>query len=628
LDEGTLLRSPAGSGIAGTIGERADARPLALAGAGIVAVEAVLGLLGLRLGWLQVLVLLVAPGLALMPLLPARVRAVPLAALAAVPALGFAASSVALITLSSAGVELTGVTSRLTCGLLVAAGLAAAAHEPRVRLADLNSWEAAGLAAAVAVGVILQERVIGGDPVPGNDWAKYVLYADEIRRQGSLLIDNPYWMLGVPFREDPGAPAVYGAWLTMAAKGGGAVSHGIWVFAWVGVLAGFAYARAVFGPAAGAIAAAFLAVLPITQDILAWHGLANVAALALIPLFFAYLTQLLREEVRFRDAFGFALVVVGLAAAHRLSFTVAAAGGALALAIQLLRGEQRRRILVGAGRTAAAVAAIGAGVAYDLITRQRSFGGTLDWRSYENTKVELWPVIQDLSVPFAIVALGAVVVTGLAARRDTRLWPPLCMLVVVVLLAYAWIVHVPLVYFRMAYFLPVVLAPLTAFALIRLLGVRRAAIGAAVLALVASGFAWTKANDLRGFYAFANPTALKGLDIVSARLDPGDVVVTDRCWSFLGTWLLHARTLPALEPEDIQPKAELRRARQARAVLAGTPAGRRLADELGVRYLLVDPTCVNARGDFAQPPVTGSPLFVSKRLVILEVGGGTATRGG
>src|SRR3712207_9548188 len=37
----------------------------------------------------------------------------------------------------------------------------------------------------------------------------------EIRRHGALLIDNPYWMLGVPFREDPGVPALYGAYLAM-----------------------------------------------------------------------------------------------------------------------------------------------------------------------------------------------------------------------------------------------------------------------------------------------------------------------------------------------------------------------------------------------------------------------------
>ena len=99
------------------------------------------------------------------------------------------------------------------------------------------------------------------------------------------------------------------------------------------------------------------------------------------------------------------------------------------------------------------------------------------------------------------------------------------------------------------------------------------------------------------------------------------MVVTDRCWSFQATWLLHTRTLPALEPEDIQPKAELRRARQARAVLDGTPEGLALARRLGVRYLLVDPTCTDTRERPTRPPAVGTPLFVS------QAAGGAAAAG-
>ena len=93
-------------------------------------------------------------------------------------------------------------------------------------------------------------------------------------------------------------------------------------------------------------------------------------------------------------------------------------------------------------------------------------------------------------------------------------------------------------------------------------------------------------------------------------LRPGEVVVTDRCWSFQAAWLLH-RTLAALEPEDIQPSAELRRARQARAVLDGTPAGMALARRLGVRFLVVDPTCADARERPTRPPKVGRGLRVA-----------------
>ena len=59
-------------------------------------------------------------------------------------------------------------------------------------------------------------ETVGSGVPPGNDWAKYLLYADEVRRHGSLLIDNPFWMLGQPFRDDPGVPSLYGATLIMS----------------------------------------------------------------------------------------------------------------------------------------------------------------------------------------------------------------------------------------------------------------------------------------------------------------------------------------------------------------------------------------------------------------------------
>ena len=184
-----------------------------------------------------------------------------------------------------------------------------------------------------------------------------------------------------------------------------------------------------------------------------------------------------------------------------------------------------------------------------------------------------------------------------------------------------YIVHFPLVYFRMDYYVPLVLAPLVAFALIRVLRPLWAAIVGGALVVAVAALAWPQTTNVRDFYAFSNRASLRGLDAVAARLAPGEVVATDRCWSFQATWLLHTPTLPALEPEDIQPKAELARAAQARAVLRGSPAGRRLARRLGIRYLLVDPTCVDAKGHNARPPTVGVPQYVSKRLVVLRVSG-------
>src|SRR5215212_6596433 len=193
-------------------------RPLGCVAIALVASEAILALLGVGTGLLAAAALL-APGFALAGLLPARVRSSRLATLAAVPSLGFAASSVAVITVASVGLELNGTVVRIVLLLLVAAGvLLSEAEEPWTPPTRAQLFTAGGLAAAVVLGAVLQGRVIAGSPVPGNDWAKYVLYADEIRSQGSMLIDNPFWMLGVPFREDPGVPAVYGAFLTLSGE--------------------------------------------------------------------------------------------------------------------------------------------------------------------------------------------------------------------------------------------------------------------------------------------------------------------------------------------------------------------------------------------------------------------------
>ncbi|MGH2762744.1 MAG: hypothetical protein ACRDLD_09240, partial [Thermoleophilaceae bacterium] len=148
--------------------------------------------------------------------------------------------------------------------------------------------------------------------------------------------------------------------------------------------------------------------------------------------------------------------------------------------------------------------------------------------------------------------------------------------------------------------------------------------GALALVLVAATAvaAWSQADDVRRFYQFVDPASTRGLGAVSAALRPGEVVVTDRCWSFLGTWLLRTRTLPALDPVDIQPKAELPFARGARAVLDGGERGQRVARRHGIRFALVNPTCVDAEGRPAQAPQVGRPVFVSERLVVLRLDAG------
>jgi hypothetical protein len=581
--------------------------------------EFLVAALGGRFPLLSGLLLCVAPGLALVPLLPALARRSWPATLAATPALGYAASSVLLVSMASAGITLTGTTIRLGLGVLIAAGLALpSGREPDHELSASDAYASAGLMGALLIGILLQNRVIGYTPVPGDDWAQYVIYADEIRIHGSLLIQNPYWMFGQPFRQDPGVPAVFGSYLTLGGQPASVLMHGIWVFAVMGILSTFALVRSLWGELAGVIAAVLWAVLPIAQDLLGWHGLANDAALALLPLVLLYVTCLLTDEFGLPEAGSLGLLLVALAAAHRLSFLVGLASVGLAVVLGLL-GNRRRLVLRRAVWTGLAALALCAGVAYDLITRSHRFHGTQGYSAYASTKVHVHLVLSDLTLVFSIAGGMAVIVALVWLRRDRSTLPFLATFAVVLALAYSWVVHFPLSYVRMAYYVPLAFVPLVAFALTRVPRRGVAALAALALTVAIAVPAWGQARDVHRFYDFANPTTLRGLDAVSALLKPGDVVVTDRCWSFLAEWLLHAQTLPALDPADILPKAEVGPAGEARSILAGTTRGRALVKRLGVRFLVVNPTCVHDNGRLTRPPQLGTPLFVSSKLVVMRL---------
>jgi hypothetical protein len=378
----------------------------------------------------------------------------------------------------------------------------------------------------------------------------------------------------------------------------------------------FAFVRALWGAPAGVLAAALWAAVPINQDILGWHGLANQEGLLLLPLALLYAVALAREDVGVAGSLGLALILVALAAAHRLSFIVGGLAVATTLTLAWVVLGDGLRILKRAALVAVAVVVVCGGVIYDLETRSRTFGGTLGYADYASSRVDLVLVARDLSIAFTVAAVIGLVYALVRARRDVGLMAPLALLLVTAALAYSWVVHLPLVYFRMAYYVPLALAPIVAVALTRLLPSRIGLLLGAALAIVIVVAAWGQDANVRRFYSFATPASVRGLDAVAATLRPNEVVVTDRCWSFLATWLLHTRTLAALQPQDIQPKAELVRAREAQAILDGTPRGRALQKRLGIRFAILDPTCPDSQGNPLVPPRLGQPAFISQRLVV------------
>ena len=247
----------------------------------------------------------------------------------------------------------------------------------------------------------------------------------------------------------------------------------------------------------------------------------------------------------------------------------------LAVAVALLVAQDRRELVRPLAIAVGATVLIGGGVAYDLIERNRSFGGTQNSAAYLASKVDLDLLVRDLTIPFTAVGLAAVVAALFVVRDRRTVLPFLCLAAVVAALAYSWLVDLPLAYTRMAYYLPLALVPLIAAIVPTFRRRTLAGVVALALAAVTAVAAWSQADDVRRYYQFADAASLRGLGHLSSALRPDEVVVTDRCWSFLGTWLLSTPTLAALDPPDIQPKAELPFARQARAVLRGTPRGTR-----------------------------------------------------
>lgn len=619
--------------------------------------EALLALAGVRWSVLSGLALAVAPGLALQPLLPRELGQ--LGRWLVVPIVGVAAASIAIIAASATGIPLTGLSLRLLLAFVVAGGLAAAWLLPLDEEAEtphdatVPFWRdrtqlgaAVGIVAILCLAVALQGRVIAGSPVPGPDWGSHLLYPHEIARQQSLLIDNPYWMLGGHrFSSDPGVAAIYGAFLIMSGVGATVLAHGIWVFALLSIVAVFVLTASLWGDGAGLVAAGVYAVLPLNHNMLGWHGLANMYALCLLPLALLAVAWALRGRGTIRWSGLLALMLVAILSAHRLTFLVA--GSALAIiAVAGLASSADRRALIRFGlRTAAFAVALVALVAVDLMARSASSGGFQSYKVYLVTKVQWDLTVSDLTWPVTVVATLALVALTLKVKQDPARLVLVGLAAATLVLAYGWLLHLPTVYYRMVYFLPLAMAPAIGaaaawFSGARLRRMRRQVAPAAVAGLAGilivfatSAVAYGRGPVVRSFYAWTSAASLAGLEEVQRRSGAGEAVVADRCWGFLSEWLLRRPVLAAFDPADILPAWEAKPAAEARTILQGPPGPAvRTARRKRIRFALVNPGCASDETDSLRLPSIGVPIYESSRLVVLDLeakppnGAGRGTR--
>ena len=151
----------------------------------------------------------------------------------------------------------------------------------------------------------------------GTDWGHYLLYADEVEAQQSLLIDDP--LAGEDdrvFADPPAVGAVYGSFLILEGISSWTLAWGLLVVSALTVLSVYAAVGGLWGVGAGLVAAGAYAVAPIRLDPMYWHGLGTTLALLFVPLTVLAL-GLLQRGSRDRRAVGLlAVSLASVAAAH------------------------------------------------------------------------------------------------------------------------------------------------------------------------------------------------------------------------------------------------------------------------------------------------------------------------
>lgn len=571
--------------------------------------------------------LLAACGLALVPFLPLELRR-PAIVVPLVPVLAVMVSAVGVVTVASLGIPLTATSVRLLVAAVAVASVVLSALLPlETRRSDRSTespWVDAGallaLAGVVVLAVTLYDDVIGGPPVPGEDWGHYLMYTQAIAEHHSLQLENPHWMGGgLAFAQDPGAPSLYAAFLLVSGLSAGVLVHGIALFSVLGVLSMYVLGSALWGPRAGLVAAALWATLPAGINLLSWHGLATAIALVSFPIVALCAGAALRGWLDWRWALLFGLSGAALLGAHRLTALVAVAAVVpmLVVAVVIRRANAARFLMA----SAAFGLAFGAGTLIHLLWLRDRSGGVVDHTAFLIRKLQWTYSLNDITKLVGV--LGVLSAAALVVHPRTRRDPALVVIAGLaagpLLLAYAWIVHLPLDYVRMGYYVAIPLVLAIGAAAARVLADRLFALAAIPVVLVAMT-AHDVAPRFRAYYQIATPVSLRGLSELDRRAGTGaGPIVTDQCWAFLVPWLLQRRSLAALEDWTIPFRQDLAPARQARRILYGGKAGRALSRRLGVRFVVVDPKCSSWSNLNLPLTIGGRPIFASTRLLVLDL---------
>lgn len=587
------------------------------------------------------LLLLVACGISLLRFLPREVGTASLR-LAALPALSIGSFSILLTTVSIVGIRLTEVSIRLAVlGLVVSLAVATMALRRRESDRPQRTWsvrrEGFAVAALMAIfgfSLAASWDVVDPFPPPASDWAYYLLYADEVESQEHLLIDNPYGVDEVSSLGNyPGIGAVYGSLLILDDISSRSLAYGLVVAMALTPLAIYVAVGALWGVGAGLVAGAVYAVAPIHLEPLYWHGLATTLALAFLPLTILALGLMYRGGRDWQTVTLLGFSLAGMTAAHSVSVGVVAILIAAILVGDAIRELRRRgRLLRSWWRTGmtrpvlggiAVAAILGAGVLVHLRLLAADAGSPVSYRYFDRDWVDPGTIDYYFSWLFlALVGVSLILVLlTRELRRDSALAAVGALALSSLLVSQLWRVHVPFEYRRVVYYLAVAMVMVIGVASVRL-GRRWVAIGAYVVVLLAlaQGSIGLRLPerllaDSEQRSTTVDALAAFGTALGSRVAAEPPLVVADRCLGVRVPYFLRTPTLIAAEPWQVGFANGLPAARRAGTVLEGGATGRRLAADLGVRYLVVDPACTPD----AATRLGGSPIVEREGLVIVEL---------
>jgi hypothetical protein len=207
--------------------------------------------------------------------------------------------------------------------------------------------------------------------------------------------------------------------------------------------------------------------------------------------------------------------------------------------------------------------------------------------------------------------------------RDRALVAVAALVLSSILVSQLWRVHVAFEYRRVVYYVAPALVILIGIAFARMrprwLWVAGYAVVVAYIAHVSIGLRLPERVLEGGEERSETVEALRGLSVLldETGADGRSLVVADGCLGVRAPYLVQLPTTIGFEDWQVGFTKLVPEARAARSVLQGGPEGRRLAEGLGVRYVVVDPRCTPE----IEANLGGTTIFHGDELLIVELAG-------